>query len=241
MTDDNTSIVTMSEDPKLLGSLVATISAVMADIGKIVAQGFNEHFRYNFLGDAELMGNVQPAMAKHGLSILPIKADILNETDPIGKLGRRIDIRMRWLIANDKGGFVILENVASGVDPADKGLYKAMTGARKYLHRLVFQVSTDTDPDTDDGGGGGGEDGNRGSKSQDPSMTRKQPDCPDCGGPTWDNRKRRREQIEAGKKAGTPSKDIKAWPAFACKDKEGCKWVAWSAGEYFEHVDGQSG
>lgn len=38
-------------------------------------------------------------------------------------------------------------------------------------------------------------------------------ECPDCGGPVWDNTKR-------------PKKNPKA-PDAACKDKEQCKWAGW--------------
>ena len=52
--------------------------------------------------------------------------------------------------------------------------------------------------------------------------------CPDCGGEVWDNRAQRKQDL-AEKAAGTRTKGAR--PAWACKDKTGCKWTQWESGD----------
>ena len=43
-------------------------------------------------------------------------------------------------------------------------------------------------------------------------------DCPNCGGEVWNNAQKNRDRESEGKKP---------LPLYACKDKDGCKWVQW--------------
>jgi hypothetical protein len=44
----------------------------------------------------------------------------------------------------------MVQTIGEGADSADKGAYKAMTGARKYAFRLLFNIPTGDDAERDE-------------------------------------------------------------------------------------------
>ena len=44
--------------------------------------------------------------------------------------------------------------------------------------------------------------------------------CPQCGGPIWDNRRKKQEDSSKAK-----------WPDYSCRDRDGCHWAVWP-GQY---------
>ena len=121
-----------------IGALVSAIGAVMGEVGYVRGTGKNSHHRYNYTSDEDLAAAVQPALVKHGIAILPVACQL-------DRSGDRCVIVQTWRVAHSSGEWMQIEIAGEGVDKQDKGTAKALTGARKYLLRLLFCIPTGDD------------------------------------------------------------------------------------------------
>ena len=121
-----------------IGALVSAIGAVMGEVGYVRGTGKNSHHRYNYTSDEDLAAAVQPALVKHGVAILPVACQL-------DRSGDRCVIVQTWRVAHSSGEWMQIEIAGEGVDKQDKGTAKALTGARKYLLRLLFCIPTGDD------------------------------------------------------------------------------------------------
>jgi hypothetical protein len=132
--------------------LVIAVTQVMAAIQAVEKTGVNKAQGYRYASDADVLGALQPVMAKHGLALIPtsIEANTLEagqsrQGNPIF----RTDVRVTYLLTHTSGGSIPVASAGSGTDSLDKGLYKAMTGALKYALCQTFLI-----PRLDDAEGG---------------------------------------------------------------------------------------
>ena len=121
-----------------IGALVSAIGAVMAEVGYVRGTGKNSHHKYTYTSDEDLAAAVQPALAKHGVAILPVACQL-------DRSGDHCVIVQTWRVAHSSGEWMQIEIAGEGVDKQDKGTAKALTGARKYLLRLLFCIPTGDD------------------------------------------------------------------------------------------------
>jgi len=162
------------EDPNLneTPNLAATIAQVMQDIGGVPKNGVNDYHNYQYPTDDDVMSNVRPTMAKHGLVAIPSVIDRKRQkisTGPDeGDYTLHTDITLNvTLIDAESGEQMSLTWEGEAQDGQDKGLYKAYTSAIKYLMLKLFLQSADADVETHDAASehGGGSNG----RSQDPT------------------------------------------------------------------------
>ena len=130
-----------------IGQLVAAICAVMRDVPAVGASSRNDHQRYSYTSDAELLCSLQPAMARHGVAIVPMQSapTVVERSTASGKGGVRIDLVQTYRICHSSGEYMTAQVMGCGTDTQDKAAYKAMTGAFKYVLRQTFAVPTGDD------------------------------------------------------------------------------------------------
>ena len=130
-----------------IGQLVAAICAVMRDVPAVGASSRNDHQRYSYTSDAELLCSLQPAMAGHGVAIVPMQSapTVVERSTSSGKGGVRIDLVQTYRICHTSGEYMTAQVMGCGTDTQDKAAYKAMTGAFKYVLRQTFAVPTGDD------------------------------------------------------------------------------------------------
>ena len=121
-----------------VGELVEAIAQVTGAVGYVQKTGRNTHHRYTYASDEDLARAIGPALAEHGLAIMPHRIDTTRDGD-------RVTLIVTWRIAHESGQWMTIATVGEGCDKQDKAAYKAMTGARKYLLRLVFCIATGDD------------------------------------------------------------------------------------------------
>jgi len=121
-----------------VGELVAAIAQVTGAVGYVQKTGRNTHHRYTYASDEDLARAIGPALAEHGLAIMPHHIDTTRNGD-------RVTLIVTWRIAHKSGQWMTIATVGEGCDKQDKAAFKAMTGARKYLLRLVFCIATGDD------------------------------------------------------------------------------------------------
>lgn len=138
-----------------IGNITKAIADCAVKIGYIQRAGRNAAQGFNFVGDEHIMAKAQAALAECGLSISPREiVDVSRARVELqGRNGARFEnqvtIRVTWCVSHSSGEALECQTIGSGFDGGDKADYKAMTGARKYLFRLLFHIPTGDDPDRD--------------------------------------------------------------------------------------------
>lgn len=141
----------MTDVPK---SLYAKLAEVMLEIGYVEKRGHNAFHGYKYVTEADLVDAVRSKLAARNVVVLPSLTGI--EERPIktakGKDSTITTARVAFTFCDgDTGQTHTSEWAGAGDDPADKGLYKAMTGAAKYFLMKSFLIPTGDDPEADAG------------------------------------------------------------------------------------------
>lgn len=141
----------MSDQPT--GGLVTAINEVMREVKYLQKTGKNKFHDYKYASEADMKAAIQPAMAKHGLALLPSSITFttveVHKTSK-GKEQYRTDMRVQFKLLHTSGEHESVEAIGCGIDGEDKGVYKAMTGAIKYAMHSVFLIPTGEDPEKDE-------------------------------------------------------------------------------------------
>ena len=126
-------------------ALLKALAAVQKDITPVEKKGRNEYHKYDYATEADFLAMIRPLLAKHGLVITSsVKAE--SNADQLSKVSVAFTV---WHV--ESGESVEAVSVGYGQDAADKGVYKAMTGATKYFFAKFFQIPTGDDPEQDNG------------------------------------------------------------------------------------------
>ena len=131
--------------------IAAALHQVMTKVAYIQKTGKNEFHGYRYAGEADLLDKLRPAMIEAGLLLLP-SAQIVN-ADEHGNTY----VSLEYTLAHKDGDIWphTIKSVGCGNDMAkngkigDKGVYKAVTGANKYLLFKLFQIETGDDPENE--------------------------------------------------------------------------------------------
>ena len=123
-------------------SLYKKMSGVMGRLDRIPKRGINQHFKYAYVTDADVLEGVRKAMAEEGLAFFVNTVDI--EQD-----GNRTTGTYDVTFADGETGATLTVTwIGEALDAQDKGMSKALTGAIKYGLMKTFLISTgDADPD----------------------------------------------------------------------------------------------
>ena len=133
--------------------IIVYMNKVMADVGYVHKKDENKFQKYKYAGEAALLATLRPAMVKHGLVLLPS----IQKVSPIDEYGNThviIDYTLThisgavWPHPLSAAGCGNDRNSKGGV--GDKGLYKAITGANKYMLFKLFQLETGDDAEKAD-------------------------------------------------------------------------------------------
>ena len=136
----------MTEYP---AKITKALHEIMSKVGYVQKKDKNEFHGYKYAGEAALLEVLRPAMLEAGLLLLP-SGEYCSEVDEYGNTRVAID----YTLAH-KDGEVWPEKLRAfgcGNDKnkngvGDKGIYKAITGANKYLLFKLFQIETGDDPE----------------------------------------------------------------------------------------------
>ena len=133
--------------------IIVYMNKVMAEVGYVHKKDENKFQKYKYAGESALLAALRPAMVKHGLVLLPS----IQKVSPIDEYGNThviIDYTLThisgavWPHPLSAAGCGNDRNSKGGV--GDKGLYKAITGANKYMLFKLFQLETGDDAEKAD-------------------------------------------------------------------------------------------
>jgi ERF superfamily len=144
-----------SKGPKMepRKKILTALNNVMLKVGYIQKSSENKFHGYRYASEADLLEKLRPVMIEEGLILIP-SVELVRPIDDFGNT----TIDMKYTLAH-KDGEVWPEPIRiSGCgndrnksgNVGDKGLYKAITGANKYLLFKLFQIETGDDPEKDE-------------------------------------------------------------------------------------------
>lgn len=145
----------MTEDGTGSMSLYSKLADVMGEIGYVEKRGRNEFHGYSYATEADLVDAVRSKLAERNVVMIPSLTNVSER--PIktakGKDSTLTTARIAFTFCDgDSGETHSADWAGAGDDPADKGLYKAMTGAAKYFLMKSFLIPTGDDPEADSKG-----------------------------------------------------------------------------------------
>lgn len=134
-----------SFDSKGLNSIYSKILNIMKNISCVKKEGKVEFksTKYNYQKEEDITLAVREECIKNGLIIVPHNAEYLGNT------GNITNIKIEYLIIDvNTGEKLKVAMCGQGMDSGDKGIYKAETGAFKYMQKQTFMLTSDeSDPD----------------------------------------------------------------------------------------------
>jgi len=115
---------------------------------KISKDGMNAYQRYSYVTESRIKEVLQPLLKKHGILFL-----INVENQETIQLDKQILtlIRVKYQFIDAETGEKIEGTFCSqGADIGDKGIFKAVTGAVKYILMNIFLVASGDDPENEE-------------------------------------------------------------------------------------------
>lgn len=139
-------------ETKYPAKILAALNAIMGVCGYVEKKGKNTFHNYKYAGEANILEVLRPAMVANGLILIPSHAG-KSEIDQYGNMF----VTVEYTLAHKDGDVWPEKIIAFGAgndknktgNVGDKGLYKALTGANKYLLFKLFQIETGDDPERD--------------------------------------------------------------------------------------------
>ena len=133
--------------------ILRAMNAVMMEVDYVQKTGNNDFHGYRYATEADVLERLRPIMVKHGLILIPS----VQQVSSIDQYGNTT-VSVHYTLAHVSGAVWPQPIVAAGCGSdrsksgvGDKGLYKALTGANKYMLFKLFQIETGDDPEQSQG------------------------------------------------------------------------------------------
>lgn len=124
--------------------ILRAMNAVMSEVDYVQKKGENDFHGYKYATEADVLDRLRPAMVKHGLVLIPS----IQQVSSVDENGNTT-ISIHYTLAHISGAVWPTPVIAAGCGNdknkngvGDKGLYKAITGANKYMLFKLFQIET---------------------------------------------------------------------------------------------------
>lgn len=138
-----------AEPPKELYSALSKAQAQVKAAGKSGENNF-DHYKYAVLED--YWKEAQIAFKENGLALVCSTTNIIRLEDrktARGNIERAVQLELTGTLTHTSGEFIKVVSHGEGQDRSDKSIYKAHTGARKYLLASILGIPTSDDPEKD--------------------------------------------------------------------------------------------
>jgi ERF superfamily. len=144
-------------------TLFKKLAKISGEISTVAKNGRNEHHQYDYVTEADLLNAVRAKLAAAGIayffSVLSIETrEVLAPVSKKdggwdmlpAKSGPVTQVMVSATFADGESGETWnVIGAGAGQDAGDKGIYKALTGAQKYLLMKTFLIATGDDPEGD--------------------------------------------------------------------------------------------
>lgn len=131
-------------------NLVKKLTQVLQEASKVNKSGWNNHQKYHYITEADLLDAIRPKLTELGIFIFSSVEESTTERIEGSKQPVLTSVRTKHTFVDGESGeeFSVF-SCGQGVDNGDKGVFKAITGANKYFLLKTFMLSGDDDPEND--------------------------------------------------------------------------------------------
>lgn len=133
-------------------NILAKLALVQADIDVMPKEGHNDHNNYNYLQETQVTTKIKELFDKHKV-IFHYQSEILETKEYQSSKGNTqflVSVRVMYAFYDvDSGECLPGRADGQGSDMGDKGIYKAITGAIKYIYMKTFNIPTGDDAEKD--------------------------------------------------------------------------------------------
>lgn len=133
-------------------SLLQKLHEIAETIDNIEKNGRNDHHKYDYVQEADVKRALRTELLSRGIIVVPSTVPGSVKHEPaIGGKGFVTTIDIKYVFTDTLSGETLETGwTGAGTDiGGDKGLYKAYTGALKYLLLTLFLIPTGDDPEGD--------------------------------------------------------------------------------------------
>lgn len=133
-------------------NILAKLAKIRNDIDPMKKDGKNIKQNYAFLSDKQITLEVSKLLEKHNVVIThnDRTEPLIQYTNNSGTTTFLTTVYVDYTFWDvDSGESISGSVVGQGTDTGDKGVYKAITGAFKYLYVKTFNIPTEDDPEID--------------------------------------------------------------------------------------------
>jgi hypothetical protein len=134
------------------------ISKALVECQKMIKaagmSGENKFDHYKYSNAPDIIEAIKPALEKNDLAVVfdqryPEKTIRELRDTSTGKKEFFVGVTIACVLVHSSGETMVYTGQGDGQDRGDKALYKALTGAQKYLLRLIFNLPCKDDPEDD--------------------------------------------------------------------------------------------
>lgn len=131
--------------------LLQKLLAVRREVSILQKEGFNEAQKYKYLQETQIVQMLKPLFDKEGIIFLYDADKVATRLNVKGTQHVDEIVVTALFVDADTGEYIKKRSIGFGADSGDKGAYKAITGAIKYILMKTFLIPTGDDPENDSG------------------------------------------------------------------------------------------
>lgn len=133
--------------------LLQKMALVMQQIGDVKKTGINKEQNYEYRTDEDISAKLNELFVANKIFFYQEVTGMQREQSNLTKSGGNLYLTEIQTVFHyvdiDTGYELVGQMRGAGEDRGDKGLYKAITGAKKYTHTVNFMLSDGSDPEKD--------------------------------------------------------------------------------------------
>lgn len=132
-------------------SIHERMAAILGELPAIGKNQENTGQGFMFRGIDDVLNELNPLLAKHGVYFVPDVVERIDEKRPASgnRINHAVHLHVRYRFYGLAGDYVEASGWGEGTDMGDKATNKAMTGAMKYVLFQTFAISTGEASDSD--------------------------------------------------------------------------------------------
>lgn len=133
--------------------LATALVAMQKDLGMIAKSGENQFDKYTYANLEDYIAGTRVALKEHDFFLASSVENITQLEDRTTQKGGKehaVQVKVAIRLIHKSGEWIEATAIGEGQDRADKAVYKAITGARKYGIASLLGLATSDDPEADE-------------------------------------------------------------------------------------------
>ena len=136
-----------------LSKIAPALVKAQAEIKAAQKSGDNKFDKYRYSKLEDFYDAAKPILAKHGFALIigtPVVAALTDRPTKNGGMEHACQVQVTATLLHESGEWIQEIGHGEGQDRADKSIYKAITGAKKYAVAGLLAIPTTDDPEADE-------------------------------------------------------------------------------------------